>query len=52
MHESREEKYLGDQINKSGKHASILYMGRAKGYGIISDILMILEQIFDSKRKI
>ena len=52
MHEVEEEKYLGDQINKSAKHASTISKRRAKGFGIVSDIILILDIIPDSKRRI
>ena len=52
MSDSKEEKYLGDQICSSGKLASTIAKRRAKGYGIISDILLILDQIYDSERRI
>ena len=52
MHETDEEKYLGDQINKKAKHASTIAKSRAKGFGIISDIIQILEVIPDGKRRI
>ena len=52
MHETEEEKYLGDYINKNAKHATTVSRRRAKGFGIISDIMQILEHINDSKRRI
>ena len=52
MHKSNEETYLGDQINANGKHAGTVAKRRARGYGIISDILLVLEQIYDSERRI
>ena len=52
MHETDEEKYLGDQINRNAKHASTIAKRRAKGFGIISDIIQILEVIPDGKRRI
>ena len=52
MHEVEEEKYLGDQINRSAKNASTILKRRAKGFGIVSDIILILDIIPDSKRRI
>ena len=52
MHETEEEKYLGDQINKSAKHASTIAKRRGKGFGIISDITQILDVIPDGTRRI
>ena len=52
MHEADEEKYLGDQINKNAKHASTISKRRAKGFGIISDIIQILDVIPDAKKRI
>jgi hypothetical protein len=52
MHEADEEKYLGDQINKNAKHASTISKRRAKGFGIISDIIQILDIIPDAKKRI
>ena len=52
MHETEEEKYLGDYINKNAKHATTVSRRRAKGFGIISDIIQILDHIKDSKRRI
>ena len=50
MHNSDNKTYLGDQITKDGKHSSTIAKRRARGYGIILDILLILEQIYDSER--
>ena len=52
MHETEEEKYLGDYINKNAKHATTVSKRRDKGFGIISDIIQILNHIKDSKRRI
>jgi hypothetical protein len=52
MHETHEDKYLGDQIHKSAKHASTVSKRRAKGFGIISDIMQILDIIQDSETRI
>ena len=39
MHEAVKDKYLGDQFNKNAKHASKISKRRAKGFGIITDII-------------
>ena len=52
MHEAIEEKYLGDQVNKNAKHASTISKRRAKGFGIISDIIQIINIIPDMKKRI
>jgi hypothetical protein len=52
MHETNEDKYLGDQINKNAKHASTITKRRAKGFGIISDIMQILDVIKDGPTRI
>ena len=43
---------MGEQITANGKHASTLAKRRARWYGIISDILLVLEKIYDSERRI
>ena len=52
MHNSEEERYLGDHITKNAKHAQTISKRRAKGIGIISDITQILEVIGDNKRRV
>ena len=52
MHKSEEERYLGDTISKTGKLRSTISKRRAKGYGIVSDILGILRDIPCGKRRI
>ena len=52
MHNSNEETYLGDQITANEKHANTISKRRARGYGIISDILLVLEKIYNSERRI
>ena len=52
MHETDEEKYLGDHINKYGKHGSTIAKRRARGFGIISDIIQIIESIPDGRRRV
>ena len=45
MKESKEEKYLGDLINTSGTIRKTIEERKNKGYGIVSEILAILEEI-------
>ena len=45
MKESKQEKYLGDQLHSSGKIKATIDDRTAKGYGIVSDILAILDEI-------
>ena len=51
MHDSREEKYLGDYITTNAKHATTISKMRARGFGIISDITQILHHIEKSKKE-
>ena len=52
MHETNEEKYLGDFINTNAKHAATVSHRRARGFGILADIIQILNHIRDNKRRI
>ena len=52
MNRSSEEKYLGDTICKTGKLSAIISKRRAKGYGIVLDILGILQDVPCGKRRI
>ena len=45
MNNSNQEKYLGDLVNKSGKAKATIEDGVAKGYGIISEIKAILNEV-------
>ena len=45
MKESKQEKYLGDQISCSGKIKATIEDRAAKGYGIVTEILAILDEI-------
>ena len=45
MKESSQEKYLGDLINNTGKVKKTVEERVAKGYGIISEILAMLDEI-------
>ena len=45
MKESKQEKYMGDQLHSSGKIKATIDDRTAKGYGIVSDILAILDEI-------
>ena len=52
MHDSQEEKYLGDYMTTNAKHATTISKRRARGFGIISDITQILHHIEKSKKRI
>ena len=43
MHESKKEKYLGDIIESKGTQRDTIKDRKAKGYGIVRDILAILK---------
>ena len=45
MKDSNKEKYLRDQLNSKGKLKDTIDDRVAKGYGIVSDILAILDEI-------
>ena len=45
MSDSKKEKYLGDYIIDSGKNDSTIEDRRSKGYGIVAEILAILDDI-------
>jgi hypothetical protein len=45
MTDSIKEKYLGDYITNSGKNDSTIEDRRTNGYGIVAEILAILEDI-------
>ena len=45
MHDSNKEKYLGDLIDSSGTNRKTIEERKNKGYGIVSEILAILEDI-------
>ena len=45
MTESVKEKYLGDIVDQSGKVRSTIEERRSKGYGIVSEILAIVNDI-------
>ena len=51
MHQSDEESYLGDQISASANNVKTISKRRAKGYGIISDIMYVLEAIPNGKKR-
>ena len=51
MHQSDEESYLGDQISTSANNVKTISKQRAKGYGIISDIMYVLEAIPNGKKR-
>ena len=45
MGQSNQEKYLGDVVDKSGKNRPNIEARKAKGYGIVSNILAIVDEI-------
>ena len=45
MNDSDEEKYLGDLVNKSGKIKATIDDRIAKGYGIITEIKAIINEV-------
>lgn len=52
MKESKQEKYLGDIIHSSGKIKQTIFNRVAKRYGIISDIMSILDELPFGHRRI
>ena len=44
MHESNKEKYLGDIIEQSGTQRANIKDRKAKGYGIVSQVLAIKKE--------
>ena len=52
MLESNRQKYLGDIVDKSGKIKNTIEDRKSKGFGIVSDILAILNDIPLGKHKI
>ena len=51
MHNSDEVKYLGDQITSSANNVKTISKHKAKGYGIISDIMYLLEAISNERHR-
>ena len=45
INESKQEKYLGDLVNSSGTIRQTIEERKNKGYGIVSEILAILDEI-------
>ena len=45
MHNSDKVKYLGDQVTSTANNAKTISRRKAKGYGIISDIMYLLGAI-------
>ena len=45
MKQSKSEKYLGDIVDKSGKNKANIEARQAKGYGIVTNILAIINEI-------
>ena len=52
MKDTDSEKYIGDIVNKSGKIEENVISSQNKGYGIVSDILAILEEIPFGKHRV
>ena len=52
MENSNQEKYLGDVIDKSGKAKYNIEKRKSKGFGIISNILAIINEIPLSQWKV
>ena len=46
MEEKTEEKYLGDIINNKGDNAQNIAARQSKGFGIISQIINMLDELF------
>ena len=44
MHESSQEKYLGDLIDQTGTQRAIIRDRKSKGYGIVSQVLAITKE--------
>ena len=51
IHQSDEESYLGDQISTSANNVKTISKRRTKGYGIISDMMYVLEAIPNGKKR-
>ena len=51
MKEVQQERYLGDIIDKSGSIQATMDKRKAKGEGIISEVLSIIEEIPLGKHK-
>ena len=51
MHNSEEEKYLGDHITSSANNVITISKRKARGYGIIADIMYLLEAIPNGKHR-
>ena len=45
MKDSKQEKYLGDQLNHTGKIKETINERVSKGYGIVNEILALIEEI-------
>ena len=52
MKNSDKEKYLGDQISRSGKVKETIDERVAKGYGIVAEILALLDEVPLGKYKL
>ena len=52
MEEANDEKYLGDIIDKSGNINKTIEKRKARGEGIVSEILSIIKEIPLGKHKV
>ena len=52
MRSSTQEKYLGDLINHTGKPHATVMERKAKGYGIVAEIMTLLHEIPLGKRRV
>ena len=52
MNTSKKEKYVGDVITDDGKNIENIAARKGKGYGIVGDILAILNEVPFGKYKI
>lgn len=52
MNTSKQEKYIGDIISDDGKNTANIAARKAKGFGIVGDILAILDEIPFGKYKV
>ena len=52
MEEADDEKYLGDIIDKSGNINKTIEKRKARGEGIVSEILSIIKEIPLGKQKV
>ena len=51
MHNSDEEKCLGDQITSSANNVKTISKGKSHGYGILADTMYLIEAIPKGKHR-